>query len=116
MRLKGVLKLDLPSEETYKEPGKIGQFFKKKAKATGDERVVASVLTSIDHFIYGFDKSGINNAIVLKVDDTVIYNDTEMVEDDVYRMIAALDDQKYILDDSFKMIHLVMEHKENGIH
>ncbi len=116
MRLKGALKIDLPSEETYKVPGRIGGFFGKKTKPSGEERVVASVLSTIDQFIDGFEKSKINNAIILKIDDTLIYNDTEMVEDDVHRMIIALDDHRLILDDHFKMIHLVMEHKCNGIH
>ena len=61
MRLKAGLKLDLRSEEVYKQPGMIARFFGAQPKATGKERVFGSTLSVLDHFASAYKAMNIKN-------------------------------------------------------
>lgn len=116
MRFKAVIKIDLPGFMIYDRRGKIARFFGRDKKPSGEMRVLADTFTLIDQFISGFKRMEITNAIALKVDHKLIYNDTQDREDDVQKLISALDQHQYILDEKFEHLQLAMECKKDGIH
>jgi hypothetical protein len=116
MRFKAVIKIDLPGFMIYDSLGKIARFFGRGKRSTGEMRLLADTFTLIDQFISGFKSMGITNAIALKIDHKMIYNDTKDREDDVEQLVAALDQHQYILDETFEHLQLAMECRRDGIH
>jgi hypothetical protein len=115
MRLEAVMRIDLPSSMICERAGALARFFGASKKATGETRVLADTFTLVDQFIEGFRSMGITNAIALKIDDKMIYRDTREREDDVDRMIAALDRNRELIDDKFHLLQLAMECRREGI-
>lgn len=115
MRLKAVIRVDLPSYIVYEEPGALGRFFGVSKKSTGETRVLADSFTLVDQLINGFKSIGITNAIALKVDNKMIYKDAHEREDDVEKMISALDRNQYIISERFELLQMAMECKREGI-
>ncbi len=116
MRLKAALKLDLPSQEICTQPGAFARFFGAQPRPTGQERVFGSALAVLDCFVAAFHAMGVRNVIALKIDQTPIYLDNAMVDDDFNAMVGAINSMRSVLDHNFKVIHLVLEHSDGGIH
>lgn len=115
MRLKAVIRVDLPSYMVYEEPGALERFFGVSKKSTGETRVLADSFTLVDQLINGFKSIGITNAIALKVDNKMVYKDAHEREDDVEKMISALDRNRYIISERFELLQMAMECKREGI-
>ena len=115
MRLKAVIKIDLPSYLVYKKRGALAMFFGSRVRPLGETRVLADTFTLIDQFIHGFRGIGITNAIALKIDHRVIYKDTREREDDIGRMISAIDRYRDIIDEEFELLQIAMECRRTGI-
>ncbi len=116
MRFKASLVLDLPSAQVYKQPGAISKFFGAQPKPVGEERVFGSTLSVLDCFVAAYQQMNIRNVVALKVDQNPIYLDNAMVDDDFNAMIEAINGQRHLLADHFRIIHLVVEHETGGIH
>ena len=116
MRFKAIIKIDLPGFMIYDSRGKIAEFFGIGNRSTGEMRLLVDTFTLIDQFISAFKSMGITNAIALKIDHKLIYNDTKDREDDVAQLVAALDQHQYILKETFEYLQLAMECRRDGIH
>ncbi|MFC1859101.1 hypothetical protein ACFL9U_13920 [Thermodesulfobacteriota bacterium] len=116
MRFKAIIKIDLPGYVIYEKTGKLARFFGIFKKPTGEMRVLADTFTLLDQLINGFKSVGITNAIALKVDHKMLFNDTRDRKDDVDQMIAALDRNRYVINENFELLQIAMECRKNEIH
>ena len=117
--LKARVHADLPSVETQRAKGPIewvrSLLGAKLDLRSGKEELTVSALSLVEGLSAAFQRAGITNAISLLVDKKVIYLDTQDTENDL-PLIAHAAEVSGVLDRPFKEMHLVMSHKEAGVH
>ena len=117
--IKSLLWVNLPSEETDRKLSlgeRISAFFGKEHDlSSGRERLTVSNVSLLGGLRRGFQAAGINNVISLLVDHRVIYIDHEETPDDFALLIEAAQNSGFAAQ-SFDEMHLVLEHREAGLH
>ena len=117
--LKSKIIVDLPSAETQRRKGPIewvrGVFGAKLDLRSGKEELTVSAMSLVEGMHRAFSQVGINNAISFLVDKKVVYIDNNDVDNDLPLVIQAAQEAG-VLDKPFKEMHLVLAHKEAGLH
>jgi hypothetical protein len=82
---------------------------------SGKEELTVGAISLIEGLEESFTKAGITNAISLLVDKRVVYLDQNDVDDDL-KLVGKAAQEAGILDEKFTEMHLVLTHKEAGLH
>ena len=111
--------VDLPSAETRRRMGPI-EFVRSLFGETIDLRSGKEELTvsafSLLHGIYdALSRAGVKDAISLLVDKKVVYLDRDEAADD-FGLVVEAAESKGVLDRKFAEMHLVLSHREAGLH
>ena len=111
--------IDLPSVETRRSMGPIewlrSMMGAKLELPSGKEEVTIGALSLVEGIVGACKKVGITNAISFIVDRKVVYLDTQDVDDDLPLILKAAETNG-ILDKKFNQMHLVLTHREQGVH
>src|SRR5579864_1568949 len=117
--IKSRITVDLPSVETRRSMGPVewmrSLFGASIDLRSGKEELTVGALSLVEGLVEGFSRAGVTNAISLLVDKKVVYLDTNDVPDDI-PLIGKAAEQTGILDKKFTEMHLVLSHKEAGLH
>ncbi|HEX9295551.1 MAG TPA: hypothetical protein VF881_06940 [Polyangiaceae bacterium] len=111
--------VDLPSAEARRSMGPIewvrSLFGAEFDLRSGKEELTIGALSLVEGILKACQKSGITNAISFLVDKRVVYLDPHDVDDDV-RLILEACERTGILERKFKEMHLVLSHRQAGVH
>jgi hypothetical protein len=117
--LNSAVVVDLPSAVTdrHKTPLEwLRSAFGAKLDLRGDhEELTISAMSLVAGLVEGFSKAGVTDVISFVVDKKVVYIDSNEVPDDL-AVIWQAAEQKGILERRFSEMHLVLSHKEAGLH
>jgi hypothetical protein len=117
--LKSAITVELPHvvADRHKTAGEwIRGLFGAKLDLSGDhEELTISALSLVAGLVEGFAAAGVKDVISFIVDKKVVYMDTNEVDDDLSLLLAA-GEQKGILGKRFSEMHLVLSHREAGLH
>lgn len=117
--LQASITVDLPSVETQRQKSflqKVGAVLGVSYDLKdGMEELTIGSFSLVDGLTKAFVEAEIDNAIAFLVDNTVVYNDTEQVSNDIDELLRAAQ-SKGILDQTFQEMFLVLEHAEGGVH
>jgi len=83
---------------------------------TGEVRVALEATALVDSIKRAFARVGIDNAVSLVVDDTVIFQDSEGREGDLPDLILALAEHASVFGRGFREMKLAAEHDEGSLH
>jgi hypothetical protein len=83
---------------------------------TGEVRVALEATALVDSIKRAFARVGIDNAVSLVVDDTVIFQDSEGRPGDLPDLILALSEHASVFGRGFREMKLAAEHDEAGLH
>jgi hypothetical protein len=117
--LKSAITIDLPS--TVADRNKTATewirslFGAKLDLRSNHEQLTMTAMSLVAGLVDGFSAAGISDVISFVVDKRVVYLDTREVPDDLALILEAAD-QKGILDKKFSEMHVVLSHKESGLH
>jgi hypothetical protein len=121
VRLIGQIQVTMtPAEAVRREPG----FWDKLKRGlggqidleTGEVRVALEATALVDSIKRAFARVGIDNAVSLVVDDTVIFQDSEGRPGDLPDLILALSEHASVFGRGFREMKLAAEHEEAGLH
>jgi uncharacterized membrane protein YgcG len=117
--LKSAITVDLPSAVADRSKTAVewvrSLFGARLDLRSNQEELTISALSLVAGMVEGFAAAGIKDVISFVVDKRVVYLDTREVTDDLELILAAAE-QKRILERPFKEMHLVLSHKEAGLH
>jgi len=117
--LKSAITVDLPSAVADRKKTAsewVRSLFGAKLDLRGDEeQLTISAVSLVAGLVEGFSAAGVTDLISFVVDKKVVYLDTNEVPDDL-RLLLEAAEQKGILMKPFKEMHLVMSHREAGLH
>jgi len=82
---------------------------------SNQEELTMSAMSLVVGLVEGFSAAGFTDVISFVVDKKVVYLDSREVPDDLTLILQAAE-QKGILERRFKEMHLVLSHKESGLH
>jgi hypothetical protein len=83
---------------------------------TGEVRVALETTALVDSIKRAFGRVGIDNAVSLVVDDTVIFQDSDGRPGDLPDLILALSEHASVFGRGFREMKLAAEHEEAGLH
>jgi len=83
---------------------------------TGEVRVALEATALVDSIKRAFARVGIDNAVSLVIDDTVIFQDSEGRPGDLPDLIMALSEHASVFGRGFREMKLAAEHEEAGLH
>src|SRR5204862_7252952 len=89
---------------------------RKVALDTGEVRVALEATALVDRVKRAFARVGIDNAVSLVVDDTVIFQDSEGRPGDLPDLILALSEHASVFGRGFREMKLAVEHEEASLH
>jgi hypothetical protein len=121
MRLIGQIQITMSAAEAVqREPG----FWDKLKRGlggkidldTGQVKVALEATALVDSVKRAFARVGIDNAVSLVVDDTVIFQDSEGRAGDLPDLILALSEHASVFGRGFKEMKLAVEHEEASLH
>ncbi|HMF40646.1 MAG TPA: hypothetical protein VKQ32_08125, partial [Polyangia bacterium] len=121
MRLIGQIQITMTAAEVVRrEPG----FWDKLKRGlggkvdldTGEVRVALEATALVDSIKRAFARVGIDNAVSLVIDDTVIFQDSEGRPGDLPDLILALSEHASVFGRGFGEMKLAAEHEEAGLH
>ena len=121
MRLIGQIQITMANAETvHREPG----FWDKLKRGlggkidldTGEVRVGLEATALVDQVKRVFGRLGIDNAVSLVIDDTIIFQDIEGRPGDLPDLILALSEHASVFGRGFREMKLAVEHEEANLH
>ena len=121
MRLIGQIQITMATAEAvHREPG----FWDKLKRGmggkvdldTGQVRVALEATALVDQVKRAFGRLGIDNAVSLVVDDTIIFQDIEGRAGDLPDLILALSEHASVFGRGFREMKLAVEHEEASLH
>jgi hypothetical protein len=121
MRLIGQIEITMAaSEAVHREPG----FWDKLKRGmggkvdldTGEVKVALEATALVDAVKRAFARVGIDNAVSLVIDDTVIFQDIEGRAGDLPDLILALSEHASVFGRGFREMKLAAEHEEASLH
>ena len=71
---------------------------------------------AVDGVRRALQRQGVNNAITLVIDGTVIFQDQEGKKDDLGDLVVAFADHAGLFGQGFKELRFAAEHEESGLH
>lgn len=111
--------IDLPSEETQRRRGPIewvrSLFGAELDLRSGKEELTISAYSLLSGIFEAFAAEGVNDAVSLLVDKKAVYMDANELVDDLQFMSEAAQTSG-VLDKKFREMHLVMTHRDSGLH
>jgi hypothetical protein len=117
--LKSRIDVDLPSAETQRGKNPVewvrSLFGAKLDLRSGREELTVSAFSLVEGLVAGFSRAGVTDVISFIVDKKVVYMDSAEVTDDLGLVLEAAE-QKGVLAKKFGQMHLVLSHKEAGLH
>jgi hypothetical protein len=121
MRLIGQIQITMPTAEAvHREPGfwdKIKRGLGGKLDLdTGDVRVALEASALVDQVKRALVRLGIDNAVSLVVDDTIIFQDIDGRPGDLSDLILALSEHASVFGRGFREMKLAVEHDEGVLH
>ena len=121
MRLIGQIQITMATAEAvHREPGfwdKIKRGLGSKVDLdTGEVRVALEASALVDQVKRALGRLGIDNAVSLVVDDTIIFQDIEGRPGDLPDLILALSEHASVFGRGFREMKLAVEHDEAGLH
>ena len=121
MRLIGQIQITMATAEAVnREPGfwdKLKRGLGGKVNLdTGEVRVALEATALVDTIKRAFVRLGIDNAVSLVVDDTVIFQDSEGRPGDLPDLILALSEHASVFGRGFREMKLAVEHEEANLH
>jgi hypothetical protein len=121
MRLLGQIQITMAaSEAIHREPGfwdKLKRGFGGKVDLdTGQVRVALEASAMVDQVKRALGRLGIDNAVSLVVDDTIIFQDIEGRPGDLPDLILALSEHASVFGRGFREMKLAVEHEEANLH
>src|SRR6478672_1614010 len=121
MRLIGHIQITMATAETvHREPGfwdKIKRGFGGKVDLdTGEVRVALEASALVDQVKRALVRLGIDNAVSLVVDDTIIFQDIDGRPGDLPDLILALSEHASVFGRGFREMKLAVEHEEVNLH
>jgi hypothetical protein len=121
MRLIGQIQITMASAEAVRrEPG----FWDKLKRGlggkvdldTGEVRVALEATALVDQVKRAFARVGIDNAVSLVIDDTVIFQDSDGRAGDLPDLVLALSEHASVFGRGFREMKLAVEHEEASLH
>jgi len=121
MRLIGQIQITMANAEAvHREPG----FWDKLKRGmggkidldTGEVRVALEATALVDQVKRAFGRLGIDNAVSLVIDDTVIFQDIDGRAGDLPDLILALSEHASVFGRGFREMKLAVEHEEANLH
>src|SRR5678816_4487006 len=121
MRLIGQIQITMATAEAVnREPGfwdKLKRGLGGKVNLdTGEVRVALEATALVDTIKRAFARLGIDNAVSLVVDDTVIFQDSEGRPGDLPDLILALSEHASVFGRGFREMKLAVEKEEANLH
>ena len=121
MRLIGQIQITMAAAETvHREPGfwdKIKRGMGGKVDLdTGEVRVALEASALVDQVKRALVRLGIDNAVSLVVDDTIIFQDIDGRPGDLPDLILALSEHASVFGRGFREMKLAVEHDEANLH
>ena len=121
MRLLGQIQITMATAETVnREPGfwdKLKRGLGGKVNLdTGEVKVALEATALVDQVKRAFARVGIDNAVSLVVDDTVIFQDSEGRAGDLPDLILALSEHASVFGRGFREMKLAVEREEANLH
>src|SRR4029078_11252289 len=121
MRLIGQIQITMATAEAVnREPGfwdKLKRGLGGKVNLdTGEVKVALEATALVDQVKRAFARVGIDNAVSLVVDDTVIFQDSDGRAGDLPDLILALSEHASVFGRGFREMKLAVEHEEAGLH
>ncbi len=121
MRLIGQIQITMATAETvHREPGfwdKIKRGMGGKVDLdTGEVRVALEASALVDQVKRALVRLGIDNAVSLVVDDTIIFQDIDGRPGDLPDLILALSEHASVFGRGFREMKLAVEHDEANLH
>ena len=117
--LKSAITVDLPSARADRSKTPVewvrALFGARLDLRSNQEELTISAMSLVVGLVEGFSAAGITDVISFVVDKKVVYLDTREVADDLSLVLQAAE-QKGILEKRFNEMHLVLSHKESGLH
>jgi hypothetical protein len=121
MRLIGQIQITMATAEpVHREP----KFWDKLKRGlggkvdldTGEVRVALEATALVDQVKRAFARVGIDNAVSLVVDDTIIFQDSDGRPGDLPDLILALSEHASVFGRGFREMKLAVEHEEANLH
>jgi hypothetical protein len=121
MRLIGQIEITMATAEAvHREP----KFWEKMKRGlggqvnldTGDVRVALEASALVDQVKRALQRLGVDNAVSLVVDDTIIFQDIEGRPGDLPDLILALSEHASVFGRGFREMKLAVEHEEGNLH
>src|SRR6185436_4795706 len=117
--LKSAITIDLPSAVADRSKTAVewvrSLFGARLDLRSNQEELTMSAMSLVVGLVEGFSAAGITDVISFVVDKKVVYLYTREVADDLPLILQAAE-QKGILEKRFNEMHLVLSHKESGLH
>jgi uncharacterized membrane protein YgcG len=117
--LKSTITIDLPSAVADRSKTAVewvrSLFGAKLDLRSDQEELTISAVSLVAGMVEGFSAAGLTDVISFVVDKKVVYLDTREVADDLSLILQAAE-QKGILEKRFNEMHLVLSHKQAGLH
>jgi hypothetical protein len=111
--------VDLPSIEQKRSMGPIewvrSLFGAQIDLGTGKEELTMTAWSTLEGLYRSLQRAGVRDAISFLVDRKAIYVDSSEIEDDL-SLVWKSAREKRVLDKPFKEMHLVLAHREGGLH
>jgi hypothetical protein len=120
MKLHGIIDIKVEGERIMRDP----VFWDKIKKAFGATpdlrtdrmRATLEAATIVEASRKALARLNTTNAIALIIDNQVLYEDREGRQDDLIDLMHAFHENKAVFGTSFKLLRLVVEHEEAGLH
>jgi hypothetical protein len=117
--IKARIIIDLPSQELMRRKGVLewirSLFGIEIDLRTGKEELTLGGYLLMQGLLAALERANVTDVISLIVDRSVIYMDTEEVAHDLPQLDAAVQ-QSGMCDRPFREMHLVLSHREHGLH
>lgn len=111
--------VDLPSAETDRRRRPIewlrSLFGAQLDLRSGREELTVGAMWLLEGLVEAFAAAGINDVTSFRVDEEVVFFDTEDVPADLPRIVRAAD-AAGVLDRKFREMHLVLSHRSQALH
>jgi hypothetical protein len=120
MRLVGTINVYVAGSLIEREPTR-WERLKRSLGATLDletdmVKVELEATAVVDGVRRALARLGVNNAVALVIDQTVIFQDTQGKDDDIGDLVLAMADHASVFGRGFRELRFAAEHREGGLH
>ncbi|MCA9666454.1 MAG: hypothetical protein KC503_12725 [Myxococcales bacterium] len=120
MRLHGLIEIRPHGDQMLRSPGAWnryqGAFGNQMDLNARQVQTSLAAATLVEAAREALTRIGVTNAVSLRIDDHVLYEDLYGTPDDLFDMMMVFRENARFFGGGFRTLHLVVEHREAGMH